>query len=128
MSLEMLKIELEKLSPTTVQRERLESDPIRSLAAIAKAREVGAKNTLSYAISVFNSSTFETKKPPPSVNRSVQVFCQTCRGDRFVEWEQQEPPYSESYVPCPDCNANCNTRRESFACPSPERARERISW
>lgn len=127
MSLEMLTAELAKLSPTTIQRQRLESDPVRGLAAIAKAHEVGANNPLSYAISVFNSSTFETKKPPPSVNRSVQVSCQTCGGDRFVEWEQQEPPYAESYAPCPACNADCNTLREGYASPSPDRVRERLA-
>lgn len=126
MSMEMLKNELDKLSPTSIQRERLESDPTRGLASLAKAREAGAKNPLSYAISVFNSTTFETKKAT-ATNRSVVTGCQTCGGDRFVVWEKQEPPYDEAWVPCPDCNANCNTLREGFASPSPDRVRERLS-
>lgn len=126
MSLEKLTTELDKLSPTAIQRQRLETDPARGVEALRKARDAGAKNPLSYAISVFNSSTFETKKAP-TTNRSVSVSCETCDGDRLVLWEVQEPPYGEAYVPCPDCNPDCNTKREGFASPSVDRVRERLA-
>lgn len=102
----------------------------KALAAIAKAREVGAKRPLSYAMSVFNSPT--TAKVQEGTNRAVVVDCQTCQGDRMVVYSVRTDTYNgrsaqvEEYALCPDCNPNANTLRQGFRSPDPAKVRERL--
>ena len=123
----LLREELDELAATGVQRQKFETDVPKALAAIAKAREVGARAPLSYAMSVFNSPTAPGPKAKDSANRSVVVSCTHCDGDRFVFWEQQPDPYDDSYAKCPYCNPDANTVRHGFASPSNDRVRERLA-
>lgn len=131
MSLALLREELDELAATSVQRQKLETDVPKALAAIAKAREVGAKRPLSYAMSVFNSPT--TPSPTQATNRSVAVDCKTCDGDRMVVYSTRTDTYNghsaevEEYAPCPDCNANANTLRHGFRSPDPAQVRARLN-
>lgn len=122
-----LRQELDSLSATSVQRERLESDAPKALAAIARAKKANAKNPVAYALSVFNSE--QTTKKEQTANRAVTRDCETCAGDRFVVYSERPAPngYYEEFAPCPDCNASCNTVRLGFASPSPDRVRERLA-
>jgi hypothetical protein len=141
--IKLLEIDLERLGATEVQRTRLLGDVPRARAALAKASEAGAKNPLSYALAVFNSQAFSPAgaKPRHDTNRSVSVDCQTCGGDRMVVYHTR-PNYTtgwmaergleavgevEEWAPCPDCNAEANTRREHFRSPDPARVRERLT-
>lgn len=131
MSLALLREELDTLAATGVQRKHLETDVPKALAAIAKAREVGARAPLSYAMSVFNSPT--TAKAPDRTNRSVVVDCETCGGDRMVVYSVRTDTYNghsaevEEYAPCPSCNPNSNTLRHGFKSPDPAKVRERLA-
>lgn len=127
--LQLLRDELDRLAATGVQRQRFEEDPAKARAAIAKALTAGAKQPLSYALSVFNSAGFSPTKPAADTNRSVIVNCKTCNGDRVVVFSERAAPNGvyEEMAPCPDCNANANTVRVGFASPSNDRVRERLA-
>lgn len=68
-----------------------------------------------------------------STNRSVNVNCKTCDGDRMVVYSLRTNTYNgrsaevEEYAPCPDCNADANTLRHGFRSPDPAQVRERLT-
>ena len=119
---------------TQVQRDTLEADVPRAVAALAKAVEAGATNRGAYAVKLFTSPTFApaSTRPARASNRAVVVDCQTCGGDRMVVFALRTDTYNgrsapvEEFAPCPDCNPDCNTRREGFRSPDPARVRERL--
>lgn len=127
--LKLLRQQLDELGATSIQRVRFEEDVPKARSAIARALERQAKNPLSYAMSIFGSESLATPKKELNSNRSVTVECQTCGGDRFVVFSERAAPngHYEEFAPCPDCNAGCNTLREGYASPSPDRVRERLS-
>lgn len=120
---------------TQVQRDTLEADVPKAIAALAKAAEIGATNHGAYALKLFNSPTFAapTTRPARATNRSVIRDCETCGGDRMVVFSVRTDTYNgrsaevEEYAPCPDCNAGCNTSRMNFRSPDPARVRERLT-
>jgi hypothetical protein len=69
--IESLEIELRELGATAVQRQVLVANVERARAAIAEAYTRGAGKPLYYALSLFNSDTFqpERKRKPKPVNR-----------------------------------------------------------
>lgn len=87
-------------------------------------------------------SGFEFDAPKQAgVNKHARVDCRTCNGDRMVvfsvrtvtptgwtELHGLKPQGTvEEYAPCPDCNPNCDTRRQGFHSPDPARVRERLA-
>lgn len=66
-------------------------------------------------------------------NQHVDVDCNTCGGDRMVVYSTRTDTYNghsyevEEYAPCPDCNADANTKRAGFRSPDPAQVRERLS-
>ena len=83
---------------------------------------------------------FDTPKGK-GTNRHVYVDCKTCGGDRMVVfskrasyttgWMQEHKlkakGETEEYAPCPDCNADCDTRRRDFKSPDPARVRRKLN-
>lgn len=138
--LELLRADLSRLGATAIQRQTFETDIPKARAALARAQEAGAGRPLSYALTVFNS---ESVARPRLTNRSVDVSCRTCGGDRFVVYSARlntESPWmkehgikvpkgsiTEEYAPCPDCNATANTLREGFKSPTPDQVRQRLA-
>lgn len=133
--LESLRLELDSLAATDVQRQALEANPARARAAISEARKNGAQNLLAYALSVFNAADFTPRNVEQrhGTNRHANVACKTCDGDRMVVYATRTDTYNgrsaqvEEYAPCPTCNADCNTRREGSRSPDPAKVRERLA-
>lgn len=88
------------------------------------------------------SFEFDTPKIR-GTNRHVSVECSTCGGDRFVVYSMHlhvQTPWmkehginvpkgtmSEQMAPCPDCNADANTRRHDFKSPTTDQVRQRLA-
>lgn len=139
--LKLLRADLEELGATSIQRERFETNVTKANAAIAKALDSHARQPITYALAIFNDQGFSPKKPSADTNHSVVVDCQTCNGDRMVVFSTRPNVtstwmverglaavgVSEEYAPCPDCNANANTKRVGYASPNNGRVRERLS-
>ena len=77
--------------------------------------------------------SFELDTPKPAgTNLHAHVDCKTCGGDRMVVFSTRTDTYNghsaevEEYAPCPDCNADANTRRPGFRSPDPAKVRERL--
>jgi hypothetical protein len=86
--------------------------------------------------------SFEFDKPKTvNTNLTARVNCKTCNGDRMVVYSTRANVTTgwmaerglaargevEEFAPCPDCNADCDTRRPNFHSPDPARTRERLA-
>ena len=110
--LETLRKELDVLSATESQRDTLQGNPHRGLAAIQEARKRGATDIARYAMVVFNNTNWMPRftDQAPGTNRAVVVDCSLCGGDRMVLVRDYNPKvlYDEVYRRCPACNAKAD--------------------
>ncbi len=109
---EMLRKELGALGAREFEIVALTMNSDRGLAALNFAVSKGANQPIPYAIKIFDD---ETWSPAGEVRRratnvSVQTECAHCGGHRFVAvTDDWSVPYGESYAPCAQCNAKCDT-------------------
>ena len=98
---ESLKIEMRELGATVLQRQVLERDVPRARAAIAEAIKRGAGRPIVYALSLFNSPSFQTEhraRPKPVNLHGPEDPRYTDDGERIWQWYEVDDEWRHSYL------------------------------
>ena len=119
---------------------RMSKSPERALACLEEAIRRMAGPGL--AVHMFDDGDFPQPPPRKGTNlHSAITACPTCDGDRFIVYSTRPSEqsmwmkehgleakgYSEQMAPCPDCNAEANTRREGFKSSTTDQVRQRLA-